>query len=75
MKLKDLRVGSIVRVYLNFGTGPLVRGEVLNLEKDIKNGYPGIDFRVLDQKRMPLSGDPFDERWAYLDAVAEVVKF
>jgi hypothetical protein len=43
-----------------FGTGPEERVKVEGLDRDIKNGYPGIDY---------------NGSWAYLDQVVRVVQY
>jgi hypothetical protein len=60
VKLSDIRVGSRVIVRDNFGTGRPREVTVLDLDEDIKNGRPGIDY---------------DESWAYLTQVDRVVKY
>jgi hypothetical protein len=65
IELKDIRVGSKVRVRGAFGTGPVTLASVEGVDSDIKNGYPGIDYRDLRNQG----------HWAYLDQVVEVVKY
>ena len=60
VNLKDIRVGSRVIVRDNFGTGRPREVTVLDLDDDIKNGRPGIDY---------------DESWAYLTQVDRVVTY
>jgi len=60
VNLKDIRVGSRVVVRDNFGTGTPREVTVLDLDEDIKNGRPGIDY---------------DESWAYLTQVDRVVTY
>jgi hypothetical protein len=60
VNLKDIRVGSRVVVRDNFGTGTPREVTVLDLDDDIKNGRPGIDY---------------DDSWAYLTQVDRVVKY
>ena len=60
LTVNDMREGSVVIVRGNFGTGPEERVTVLNVDSDIKNGRPGIDY---------------DESWAYLSQVMRVVKY
>jgi hypothetical protein len=43
---KDVRVGSIVMVRPDFGNKAEIRVTVRNVEADIKNGRPGIDYDV-----------------------------
>lgn len=65
--LKQVREGSIVYLRGDFGTGPLIRAIVTNVEQDIKNGLPGIDY-------YPAT-DAGDDRWAYLDQIQSVYKY
>jgi hypothetical protein len=58
--LSDMRVGSRVIVRDNFGNGRPREVTVLDLDEDIKNGRPGIDY---------------DGSWAYLTQVDRVVKY
>ena len=58
--LKDIREGSVVIVREAFGTGPERRVVVENVESDIKNGRPGIDY---------------EGSWAYLTQVQRVVSY
>lgn len=60
VNLKDIRVGSRVVVRDNFGSGQAREVTVLDLDDDIKNGRPGIDY---------------DDSWAYLTQVDRVVKY
>ena len=60
VKLSEVREGSVVIVRGNFGNGPEERVVVENVERDIKNGQPGIDY---------------DGHWAYLSQVQRVVKY
>jgi hypothetical protein len=55
-----MRVGSRVIVRDNFGNGRPREVTVLDLDEDIKNGRPGIDY---------------DGSWAYLTQVDRVVKY
>ena len=66
IKLSQVREGSIVKVRGDFGSGPAKRARVENVDSNIKNGLPGIDYTVLADG---------DERWAYLDQIVEVEKF
>lgn len=63
--LKQLREGSVVYVRGAFGTGPAVKATVTAVEKDIKNGRPGIDYTTEDG----------DDLWAYLDQVQAVYTY
>ena len=60
VKFEDLREGSVVIVRGCFGTGPEERVKVEGLDRDIKNGRPGIDYHG---------------SWAYLDQVVRVVQY
>jgi hypothetical protein len=60
VKFEDLREGSVVIVRGCFGTGPEERVKVEGLDRDIKNGRPGIDY----------AGS-----WAYLTQVVRVVLY
>jgi hypothetical protein len=64
MKLSDLNIGSVVKVATDFGSGRVVTGVVVELESDIKNGYPGISYDLPDG----------DGGWAYLHQVKSIVK-
>lgn len=66
IKLKDIREGSVVVVRGGFGQDRPVRARVDNVEQDIKNGLPGIDYTVVDTG---------DELWAYLSQVDSVVTY
>lgn len=66
VKLKDLREGSIVMVRGGFGSEPAVKARVEAVERDIKNGMPGIDYTVMSNG---------DGHWAYLDQVDRVVTY
>lgn len=63
LKLEDLKEGDVVIVDSNFGSGPLVTGIVINVEADIKNGRPGIDYK----------NERGSESWAYLSQVVQKV--
>jgi hypothetical protein len=65
VELKQLRVGSTIRVRGAFGTGPVTLASVEDVDEDIKNGSPGIEYRDLGN----------EQHWAYLDQVVEVVKY
>jgi hypothetical protein len=58
--INDVRKGSRVIVRPEFGTGLPVRVRVVEVESDIKNGRPGIDY---------------DLNWAYLSQVDRVVTY
>jgi hypothetical protein len=60
VQIEDIRVGSVVMVRPNFGTGFAQRVVVEEVEEDVKNGRPGIGY-----------GDS----WAYLTQVDRVVKY
>ncbi len=61
-KLNELKVGQ--KVIVNTWAGGNRSGTIDMIEKDIKNGYPGIEYT--DNK-----GDSW---WCYLDQVIEVRK-
>lgn len=61
--LDQVRKGSIVKVRGGFGSHPAKRATVDCVDRNIKNGQPGIDYTVI------ATGD---EHWAYLDQVVEV---
>ena len=58
VKLSDVRPGSVVIVQ-TWGEGAK-QVTVEEVEKDIKNGFPGITY---------------SESWAYLDQIIRVVQF
>jgi hypothetical protein len=60
VQLENIRKGSIVIVRGNFGSGPEERVKVEEVDSDIKNGMPGIDY---------------DGHWAYLSQVQRVVSY
>jgi hypothetical protein len=60
VELKDIRVGSVVIVRGDFGMGKPRQVVVENVDADIKNGRPGIDY---------------DGSWAYLTQVDRVVTY
>lgn len=60
LKITDIRVGSVVRLRPAFGTGNPIEVKVSNVDDDIKNGRPGIDY---------------NGSWAYLSQVDEVITF
>jgi hypothetical protein len=64
--LEQLRSGSKVLVRGGFGTTSAKRATVDNVEEDIKNGSPGIDYTV------DSSGE---QHWAYLDQVQRVLAY
>lgn len=66
VRLKDMRIGSKVIVRGNFGTGAPHTGIVDEIETDIKNGYPGIGYKIPG-----IAGG----NWAYLSQVERVVKY
>ena len=65
VRLKDIRVGSTVRVATNFGSGHVTLGSVDEVDSDIKNGRAGIGYKNLRN----------EGSWAYLEQVVEVVKY
>ena len=58
--LKDIREGSVVVVRPGFGAFPPVTVTVEEVDSDIKNGRPGIDY---------------GGNWAYLSQVDRVVAY
>ena len=56
--LEDVPVGSVITV----GWGAVERGEVYNVEEDIKNDRPGVDY--VDANGML--------RWCYLSQITSV---
>ena len=61
----DLKEGDIVIVATCFGGGPHVKGTVITVESDIKNGRPGIDYQQDGLK---------ETSWAYLSQVVSKIK-
>ena len=59
LTLQDLKNGDVVIVNSCFGAGPLVVGTIVNMEENIKNGFPGIDYTTSNGA----------EKWAYLSQV------
>lgn len=68
LSINDVKQGDTVKLRSTFGGGPIVTGVVSGVFADIKNGYPGIDYKLNG------SEDADSERWAYLDQVDYVVK-
>lgn len=66
IKLSEVREGSVIQIRGDFGSGKSVRAVVTGVEKDIKNGIPGIVYKI------PKSGH---EYWAYLEQVDKVLKY
>lgn len=64
--LADMKRGDTVLVKTSFGNGPLKEGIVTELESDIKNGFPGICYDLVE--------DLDDSRWAYLDQIHSIVR-
>jgi len=60
-----LKAGSVVVVRGEFGSGPAVRATIENVEQDVKNGQPGIDY--VDSK-----GEGY---WAYAKQIVRVVEY
>jgi len=60
----DLKAGDKVRLMSNFGNGPMVVGIVEEVERDVKNGFPGICYRAIGSDH---------GNWAYMDQVAHKV--
>lgn len=68
LRIGDLQAGDTVKVRGSFGAGSARIGVVTGVERDIRNGKPGIDYM--------LEGGtgPGDTRWAYLDQVDSIVR-
>jgi len=66
VKLEQLRSGSKVLVRGGFGTTSAKRATVDNVEEDIKNSSPGINYTV------DASGE---QHWAYLEQVQRVLTY
>jgi len=60
VKLSDIQVGSRVLVRGCFGMDEPVEARVTEVFEEIKNGRPGITY---------------DNSWAYLNQVVQVVKY
>jgi len=60
VKLSDIQVGSRVLVRGCFGMDEPVEARVTEVFEEIKNGRPGITY---------------DNSWAYLNQVIQVVKY
>lgn len=61
----SIKSGDTVEVRTNFGRGPVVEGTVLEVEENIKNGFPGLSYKV-------KGGSEHDCSWCYLDQVVTV---
>ena len=68
IELRDVKVGSIVWVATNFGSGMGVRAIVDEVDADIKNGLPGIGYTL-------ASGEDKNGSWAYLSQIIRVQKY
>lgn len=66
VKLEDIKVGSIVIVRTNFGSGAAIAVEVESVEKNVKNGFPGIDYTI-------PGGGKNASGWAYLTQVDRII--
>lgn len=64
IKLSDVKKGSFVDVRTT--SGEIHHGVVDEVERDVKNGCPGIDYTIVK------TGEQY---WAYLDQVVSVTKF
>jgi hypothetical protein len=62
---KQIKEGSVVYIRTNFGSGPTVKGTVVAVEEEIKNGQPGIDYNDSE-------GGSW---WAYKDQIAGVYRY
>jgi hypothetical protein len=60
VSIQDIRVGSVVIVRGCFGQGEPERVVVTDVDTDIKNGIPGIDY---------------GSHWAYINQVVRVVTY
>ncbi len=67
VNLKDIRVGSTVMVRGNFGRAWPLAAVVDEVEEDIKNGQPGIDYTI--------PGKAGSSGWAYLSQVDRVITY
>lgn len=67
IRLRDIREGSVIRVRSDFGGGTVITAVIVGVEKDIKNGLPGIDYHPIN--------DTTDGRWAYLSQITSVVTY
>ena len=65
--LKQVRVGSVVMVRPGFGGSRAEQATIVNVESDIKNGFPGIDYYT--------GTDADDCSWAYLTQIDRVVTY
>jgi len=63
--LNKVRVGSVVLVRGDFGSGHPISARVVDVLSNIKNDRPGIDYETFD-------GGSY---WAYLDQVESVVTY
>ena len=63
--LKQIRQGSVVQVRGDFGNAAPQRATVTCVEADVKNGIPGIDYRLSNG----------DRHWAYLYQVDSVERY
>lgn len=66
IKLTDIREGSIVQVRGDFGRSWPVLARVDNVEANVKNGCPGIDYT------MTTTGNT---HWAYLHQIDRVITY
>jgi len=48
MNISDIQVGKKYYIQSSFGSGRLVEGIITNVEYDIKNGTPGVDYETED---------------------------
>jgi len=60
---KTVKTGDFVKVSSSCGQTHI--GKVIRVEKDIKNGIPGIDYVT------PLDGKLW---WCYIDQIQEIIK-
>lgn len=71
VKLKDIRIGSIVTVKSLAANESVVKARVTGKSGDIKNGISGINFHPIDAKGNTCRSI---NSWAYLSQVQEIVK-
>ena len=64
--IDDIQIGDTVEVRSGFGHGPFLTGIVDEVCEDVKNGIPGIDYKV-------EGSNGYDGmHWAYIDQVVRV---
>jgi len=60
----DVQVGDEVLVRSGFGNGPLHRGTVIAVLADVKDGYPGIDYKLANNEQF----------WAYSEQIQGITR-